>query len=119
MASMTTVASDSCVLVGLIGFIPRDERFTVATLSIPEPQLQAALKRCHTALRRIATYVLDPALDQRMLELGENKELLNPSEYKELMALVAFTQKRSLDKHESELALRQLEAVDPELASNS
>jgi hypothetical protein len=88
----------------------------LATLSIPEPQLQAALKRCHTALRRVAGYVLDPALDQRMLELGENKEFLNPPEYKELMALVAFTQARTLDKLEAELALRQLEAVCPDLA---
>jgi hypothetical protein len=99
-------------------FTPRDERFTVATLSIPESQLQAVLQRCHTALRRVAGYALDPALDQRMLELGENKEFLNPSEYKELMALVAFTQARTLDKLEAELALRQLEAVYPELASN-
>lgn len=90
----------------------------MATLSIPEPQLQAALKRCRTALRRVAGYVLDPALDQRMLELGENKEFLNPSEYKELMALIAFTQARTLDKLEAELALRQLEAVCPDLASN-
>lgn len=96
----------------------RDGEFILATLSIPEPELNAALKRCHSALQRFAGYVLDPTIDQRMLELGENKEFLNPSEYKELVALVSFTQARTIDKLEAELALRQLEAVYPELVPN-
>jgi hypothetical protein len=69
-----------------------------------------------TALRRVADYKLDPALDRLLLDLGERKELLGATEKEELMALVDFTQKRSLEKFESELALQRLLAACPELA---
>jgi hypothetical protein len=75
------------------------------------------LQACQVALRRIAGYVLDPALDQRMRELGERKEFLDPSEHAELLALVAFTQQRTREKLEAELALQRLEAACPELAA--
>ena len=89
----------------------------MATVSVPEPSLRSALQACQAALRRIASYVLDPALDQRMRELGERKEFLDPGEHVELMALVAFTQQRSREKLEAELALQRLEAACPELAA--
>jgi hypothetical protein len=63
----------------------------------------------------MADYELEPALGQRMLYLGENKERLSPDEYAELMALSAFTQKRTLEKHEAALALQRLTAVIPRL----
>lgn len=50
-----------------------------------------------------------------MRQLGENKEFLSPSEHGELMALVAFTQQRTLEKLEAELAFRQLKAAYPGL----
>jgi hypothetical protein len=56
-------------------------------------------------------------LDQRLRELGERKEFLSPGEYGELMALVGFTQQRSIEKLEAEVALRHIEAACPELAS--
>lgn len=91
----------------------------MATLSVPEPQAWVALKTCQSALRRFAGYTLDPALDQKMRDLGENKEFLTPSDHDELMALVAFTQQRTVEKLEAELALRQLEAAYPELVGDS
>ncbi len=62
------------------------------------------------ALRRVAGYTLPPALDRRILDLGERKESLTPEERDELMAWVEFTQQRSIERLEAELALRRLAA---------
>ncbi len=72
-------------------------------------RLQAALRTCERALRRVADYRLDPALDQRLRELGERKEWLSRAEHEELLALIAFTQQRTLDKLEAEAALQELQ----------
>ena len=82
-----------------------------------DPKFQSALRASYRALRRVAGYVLDPVLDQRLRELGERKEFLSPDEHGELMALVAFTQQRSIEKLEAELALQHIEAACPDLAS--
>jgi len=49
--------------------------------------------------------------------LGERKEFLSSPEHEELMALVSFTQQRSIEKLEAELALQSIEAACPQLAS--
>lgn len=82
-------------------------------------RLQAAFRTCERALRRMAEYRLDPALDQRLRDLGERKEELNTAEHDELSALVAFTQQRSLDKLTAEAALRELHSACAELAERS
>jgi hypothetical protein len=87
----------------------------MAALSTSGSTPQLALQRCVSALKRMATYTLDPTLDQKMRDLGERKDFLNPGEHVELMALVAFTQQRSIEKLEAELALQQLQAAFPEL----
>jgi hypothetical protein len=48
-----------------------------------------------------------------MLELGENKEFLGKEEHDELMALVAFSERRSIEKLEALVALKQLGKVVP------
>ena len=88
----------------------------MTAVSVSDPKLQSALLSSHRALRRVAGYVLDPSLDQRLRELGERKEFLSPDEHDVLMGLVAFTQQRTLEKLEAELALQHLEAACPELA---
>ncbi|QDU24078.1 hypothetical protein [Urbifossiella limnaea] len=80
-----------------------------------EPAWQTALEASVAALRRVAGYALDPALDQRVLELGERKEFLTPAEHQELLAWVAFTEQRALDKFTAERALRRLLALRPDL----
>ena len=75
------------------------------------PSLQSALVASAAALRRVAGYALPPALDRRLLDLGERKDALTPVERDELLAWVAFTQERSVERAEAELALRQLAAV--------
>lgn len=82
-----------------------------------EPAWRAALASSAAALRRVAGYTLPPELDRRILDLGERKEALTPEERAEFLAWVAFTQARSVEKLEAELALRRLAAVCPELAA--
>ena len=82
-----------------------------------EPAWKAALASSATALRRVAGYALPPELDRRILDLGERKETLTPDERAELMAWVAFTQQRSAEKLEAEVALRRLAAVCPDLTT--
>ena len=88
----------------------------MAAATLDAPDHANALRSCRNALRRIAGYVLDPVLDKRMLELGERKEFLDANEHAELMAFVAFTEQRTQEKLEAEIALRRLESVYPELA---
>lgn len=87
------------------------------TSTAAEPDRRATLEASAAALRRVAGYALDPAVDRRILELGERKEFLSPAEHQELMAWVAFTEQRSVEKFEAELALRRLVAAYPELGS--
>lgn len=75
--------------------------------------LEPALRTARQALRCFAEYQLEPALDERMRNLGERKEFLTPEEHAELMALVEFAERRTQEKLEAELALRQLDAVSP------
>jgi hypothetical protein len=77
---------------------------------------KAALATSTAALRRVVGYALPPALDRRILDLGERKESLTPDERAELLAWVTFTQQRSAEKLEAELALRKLADVFPDLA---
>jgi len=51
-----------------------------------------------------------------MQDLGERKEFLSEAEQKELMVLVNFSQRRSLEKLRAQLALKRIKAACPELA---
>lgn len=72
--------------------------------TLAEPAWPSAV----AALRRVAAYTLPPALDRRILDLGERKEELTPDEREELMAWVAFTQERSIERLAAQVALREL-----------
>ena len=80
----------------------------------PEVVRQAALASA-MALRRLAHDHLPPELDRRVLDLGERKESLSTEERAELLAWVAYTQQRSIEKAEAELALRRLAAAFPDV----
>lgn len=79
-------------------------------------RIQDALTTCLGALRDVAASKLEPALDRRMLDLGERKEFLGPEEHAELLALVAFAQQRTREKLQAHLALQRLQAAFPDLA---
>ncbi len=78
-----------------------------------------ALQTAREVPRNLADYRIDPALDQMMLALGERKEFLAPDEHAELMAWVAFTQQRTIEKLNAELALQRLSDAFPELKDQS
>jgi hypothetical protein len=89
-------------------------------MTIPAPDeadWQAALASSVAALRRLTGYSLPPALDRRILDLGERKESLTADERNELLAWVAFTQERSAEKLEAEVALRRLASVCPDITA--
>jgi hypothetical protein len=52
-----------------------------------------------------------------MQELAEREEFLDSAEHDELMALVDFSQRRSIEKLEAQLALKRLGEVLPELVA--
>jgi hypothetical protein len=63
----------------------------------------------------MAEYELDDAVNRRMQQLGERKEFLNEDEYAELMSLVEFTERRTREKLDAQLALNRLGEILPEL----
>ncbi|HSF30814.1 MAG TPA: hypothetical protein VLK82_10135 [Candidatus Tectomicrobia bacterium] len=85
----------------------------MATISIEDPQFQRAIQACAVALRRMANYELDPSLHRRMHELGERKEFLCQGEHEELLALVDFAHKRTIEKLEAQAALDRLRTALP------
>lgn len=85
---------------------------TPATLG--DSRVQAALRLGVDALKRVAGYALPAALNRRLQQLGENKEYLAEADHEELLALVTFTQQRTLEKLQAELALRELQTLLPD-----
>jgi hypothetical protein len=81
-----------------------------------EPARNKAINTSAAALGRMAAYVLPPELDRRILDLGERKEQLTEDERAELLAWVEFTQQRSIEKHQAQLALRELANAFPDMA---
>ena len=69
----------------------------MSTLSTTEPRFQEAIDSRVSALRRLASYTLEPAIQRRLTELSEKKEFLNPEEHDELMDLVDFWEQRTID----------------------
>lgn len=79
--------------------------------TLADSRVQAALRHGVRALKRVANYVLPPALDRRLQQLGENKEHLGAADHEELLALVTFTHERTIEKLQAELALRELQTL--------
>jgi hypothetical protein len=91
----------------------------MTTVSTEDPQFQSTIEACVVALKRMADHELNATLSQRTHELGERKEYLGPEEHEELLALVDFTQKRTVEKLEARAALSRLRAALPDLLSES
>lgn len=86
----------------------------MATATVADPRLPGALGSCVATLRRLANYELDPPIARRLEELFDRKEFLNEPEHEELMRLVDFVRKRSLEKLEAQVALKELGEIFPE-----
>lgn len=90
---------------------------TLANALNSEQQFESAMHLCVAALRRLAEYELDAAINDRMLDLGERKELLDESEHAELMTLVSFAERRTTEKLEAQVALKRLGEVLPDVVN--
>lgn len=87
--------------------------------AIQLPEFESALARSVKALRGLAEYELEPNLQRRMQDLGERKEFLSATEHEELMSLVEFSEHRTLERLEAEVALKQLGEFVPQLLAAS
>ncbi len=87
----------------------------MATVSTADPLFQSAVESCVSALRKIAGFELEPSLQNHLQNLGERKEFLSPSEHDELVALVDFTRKRTIEALEAKLALQRLQVFFPDV----
>ena len=87
-------------------------------VAVQSPDWEKALGQSVKALRRLADTKLDPALQQRQRDLGERKEFLTQREHEELMALVAFGERRTIERLEAEVALKQLGDLLPGLTAS-
>jgi hypothetical protein len=80
----------------------------MTSLANDDSQVRAALETCAMILDKLATDQLEPALQHRLDDLEARKESLGPLEHDELLALVEFTQRRTIEALEARPALRRL-----------
>ena len=78
-------------------------------------QLELLLQDCAAALQNIARYKLPIAVDRRLLWLSENKETLTEAEKEELLALVDFSEDRTVEKLQAKVLLERLTEAWPRL----
>ncbi len=70
--------------------------------------LDSLIQECAATLHRVANYRMPAAMDRRLLWLSENKESLTPPEREELLALVDFSEDRTVEKLEAKVLLQRL-----------
>jgi hypothetical protein len=87
------------------------DAWRIANMPMHDSPLQTVLETLDSVLRRVSNCTMPPALDRRMLDLGERKEMLTPEERDELMAWVAFSQELSVEKSAADVVLDQLEQL--------
>ena len=93
----------------------RTQRKSRETDMVSIRHLRSALKPVLSALRKLARYRLEPELDRLMLDMGERKEFLGKQEHDLLLGLVHFTERRTLEKLEATVILKELGEQFPEL----
>jgi hypothetical protein len=86
---------------------------SVATLV--DPGFVSALEEAVDVLRSVAEYEFDDAMQQRLRELGENKEACSPEERQEHRELAEFWRKQTLRKVRAINALNRLHESAPDL----
>ncbi len=89
----------------------------MVTLPTTELQFRSAISSAEAALRRLANYELDEPLAHRLEALSEEKEFLTAEQHAELLALVEFARRRTIEKLEAQLALKQLHDIVPEMVA--
>ena len=87
----------------------------MSTVSTTDPGFRVAVGASVATLRRLADYELPPALDARLRDLAERKDLLSAVEHSELLTLVEFAQHRTIEKLDAKAALVKLHRALPDL----
>jgi hypothetical protein len=82
---------------------------------LSDGRAEEALRDCIATLQLVASYRLPPPIDRRLLWLSENKERLTHGEREELLALLDFSEDRSLEKVKARATLQRLGELFPEL----
>jgi hypothetical protein len=83
------------------------------TITRNNGSLDSLVQECADTLRRVANYRMPVAMDRRLLWLSENKESLTALEREELLALVDFSEDRTVEKLEAKVLLQRLAEVMP------
>ena len=89
----------------------------MSTLSL-DPNLYSALEEAVGVLRNVAEYRLEPEVEERMHELGENKDACSRKEREEHRELADFWRRRTLQKLQALNVLKRLHQVAPELVGD-
>ncbi len=92
------------------------ESTLVADVVKAGPKFDTAMDMCVETLRHITDRGLDPAMNRRLMDLGERKESLSPEEHEELLSLVSFGERRTIERLEAQAALKRLTEALPALA---
>jgi hypothetical protein len=82
---------------------------------VQAPGFESALAQGVNALLRLARYDLEPAIQERMHDLGERKEFLSAAEHAELVSLIEFVEHRTIERLEAQAALKRLRQFVPQL----
>ena len=77
--------------------------------------VDSLIQECAATLQRVANYRMPVAMDRRLLWLAENKEGLTQPEREELLALVDFSEDRTLEKLQAKVLLQRLTEACPQL----
>jgi hypothetical protein len=73
------------------------------------------IQECAATLQRVASYRMPAAMDRRLLWLSENKESLTQPEREEMLALVDFSEDRTVEKLQAKVLLQRLAEAWPQL----
>ena len=77
--------------------------------------LDSLIQECAVTLQRVAAYRMPAAMDRRLLWLSENKDSLTQPEREELLALVDFSEDRTVEKLQAKVLLQRLAEAWPQL----
>lgn len=103
---------------GRFRIIPPCEDGVVNPVSVFHPDFVSAFEEAIDLLRSVAEYRLDDEVEDRMRELGENKDACSPEERDEHRQLAEFWRSQTLRKLRALSVLKRLRQVAPELVGD-
>jgi hypothetical protein len=94
------------------------EREAVNSAATLDPDFVSALEEAVSVLRSVAEYELEDELQQRLRQLGENKEACSADDRDEHRQLADFWRRQTLRKAQALNALHRLRETAPELVGS-